>query len=102
MANRRRKRYTQGAAEDLAALRPFDRNPILDSIDEQLTFQPLQETRNKKVLIGLVPRWEYVPPPRELRVGKYRVFYDVDETTSVVVIRAVREKPADKRTEDIR
>ena len=53
------------------------------------------------MLLGLVPPWEYVPPLHELRVGKYRVFYGVDETTSVVVIRAVREKPADKRTEDI-
>jgi len=85
----------------LAALRPFDRNPVLDAIDEQLTFQPLQEMRNKKVLLGLVPPWEYVLPVRELRVGDYRVFYDVDETTNVVVVRAVREKPADKRTEEI-
>ena len=41
------------------------------------------------------------PPIWELRVGAYRVFYDVDEDLNVVYVRAVREKPPDKRTEDI-
>jgi mRNA-degrading endonuclease RelE of RelBE toxin-antitoxin system len=105
MAGRKRTgyeiRYTQLAAEHLSALRPYDRNPILDAIDKQLTFQPLEETRNKKVLVGLVPPWEHVLPVRELRVGDHRVFYDVDEATKTVFICAVREKPAGKRTEDI-
>ena len=37
----------------------------------------------------------------ELRVGGYRVFYDVDEDQKEVYVRAVREKPPDKRTEEI-
>lgn len=105
MGEEARKAYAieiaEGAAEDLAALRPFYRRPILKSIDEQLPHRPLEETRNKKVLVGLVPPWDHVPPLRELRVGEYRIFYDVDETDDVVTIRAVRKKSADKRTEDL-
>jgi mRNA-degrading endonuclease RelE of RelBE toxin-antitoxin system len=94
-------RYTTGAAEDLAELRAYIRGPILDAIDEQLTFEPEVRTRNKQPLVDLVPPWEFVPPLRELRVGSYRVFYDVDEAEPIVVVRAIREKPPEKRTEDI-
>ena len=37
----------------------------------------------------------------ELRVGAYRVFYDVDDDENKVYVRAVRKKPPYKRTEDI-
>jgi len=94
-------RYTTGAAEDLAELRAYTRGPILDAIDEQLTFEPEAQTRNKQPLEDLAPPWEFIPPLRELRVGSYRVFYDVDEGERVVAVRAVREKPPEKRTEDI-
>ncbi len=59
------------------------------------------ETRNKKKLVGLVPPWEHVEPVWELRVGEFRVFYDVDEVEARVVVRAVRRKPPHKATEEI-
>jgi mRNA-degrading endonuclease RelE of RelBE toxin-antitoxin system len=93
--------YAEGVAEDLAGLRPFERAQILDSIESQLTFEPTQETRNKKRLVGLIPPWDQEEPVWELRVGEYRIFYDVDETASVVVIRAIRYKPPHKTTEEI-
>jgi mRNA-degrading endonuclease RelE of RelBE toxin-antitoxin system len=40
-------------------------------------------------------------PMWELRIGKYRVFYDVNEEEQCVVIRAVREKPPHQTTEDV-
>ena len=40
-------------------------------------------------------------PVWELRVHEYRIFYNVDETASEVVIRAVRRKPSHKTTEEI-
>lgn len=40
-------------------------------------------------------------PVWELRVGEYRVFYDVDEATAIVYIRAIRHKPPHKTTEEI-
>jgi hypothetical protein len=53
------------------------------------------------ILVGLVPPWEHIEPVWELRVGEYRVFYDVNEETAVVMIRAIRHKPPHKTTEEI-
>ena len=75
-----------------------DRSQILDEIDIQLTHEPVRETRNRKVLVGLVPPWEHVPPVWELRIGDYRVFYDVHEKEKMVMVRAIRHKPPHKTT----
>lgn len=93
--------YATGVAQDLAALRAFDRTRILDEIEEQLTDQPTRETRNKKLLPGLKPPWDQELPVWELRVGEYRVFYDVRETEHIVTVRAIRRKPLHATTEDI-
>lgn len=93
--------YTEDVAEDLKALRAADRKRILDKIDEQLVHNPSQETRNKKMVVGLKPPWEHEEPVWELRVGKQRVFDDVDEPKKVVVIRAIREKPPHQTSEEI-
>lgn len=93
--------YTEGVAGDLADLRAYERAQILDRIEEQLTHEPTRQTRNKKILMGLVPPWEYVEPVGELRVGRYRVFYDVDEASVVVAVRAIRYKPPHKTTGEI-
>lgn len=93
--------YTEGVAEDLKDLRAHDRKRILDKIDEQLTSNPTEETRNKKILLSLKPPWEHEEPVRELRIGKHRVFYDVDEQEQRVIIRAIREKPPHQTTEEI-
>ncbi len=42
-----------------------------------------------------------VPPIWELRVGDWRVFYDVEEKAGKVFVRAVRHKPPHKTTEEI-
>ena len=94
-------KYAEGVAADLANVLAHERARILDSIEEQLTYEPTRRTRNRKILVGLVPPWEHVEPIWELRVGEYRVFYDVDEEASVVTIRAVRHKPPHKTTEEI-
>ena len=89
------------AAEELAAIRPYVRSVIVETIIEQLTFQPTTETKNKKKLAGVEPPWKHLLPLRQLRIGEYRVFYDVEETEGVVNVHAVRFKPANKTTEDI-
>jgi mRNA-degrading endonuclease RelE of RelBE toxin-antitoxin system len=94
-------RFATTVATDLAALRPFDRTQVLDAIDRQLKYQPLEETRNKKVLVGLIPPWAFVAPLRQLRVKRYRVFYDADPAEQTVNVRAVREKRPGEQTEDI-
>ena len=93
--------YAEGVADDLASMRPFDRKQILDRIEEQLTHQPTMKTRNKKILVGLTPPWEHQPPVWELRIGGYRVFYDVDEPDCRVTVRAVRRRPPHATTEEI-
>ena len=93
--------YAEGVSEDLANLRAYERENILDTIEKQLLREPTRQTRNKKILVGLIPPWEHAPPVWELRIGEYRVFYDVDEEISTVTIRAIRYKPPHKTTEEI-
>ena len=89
------------AERELEQIRPFDRNLILDTIEDQLTYAPMVETRNRKMLATLMPSFEHVPPVWQLRAGDYRVFYDVDEEEKIVIVRAIRLKPAHKTTEGI-
>ncbi len=93
--------YAESVADDLSNVRTFERKRILDAIDKQLEHEPTSETRNKKILKGLIPPWEHIPPVWELRIGEYRVFYDVNQESLLVMIRAIRHKPSHKRTEEI-
>ena len=93
--------YAESVAEDMVAVRVFERRQILDQIDSQLVYQPTQETRNRKIVRGLKPPWEHLEPIWELRVGEYRVFYDVDEVGQRVIVRAVRRKVPHRTTEEM-
>ena len=56
---------------------------VLDTVDEQLTHQPV-ETKNRK------PMRPNPLAPWELRIGKLRVYYDVEEEPEwAVYVRAV-------------
>ena len=87
------------AYDELQAIRVFYRRKILDAIDLQLSQEPTVETRNRKALIGLQAHFEHAVPLWELRVGEFRVYYDVDEGGQKVIIRAVRQKPPHSTTE---
>ncbi|MFN8455678.1 MAG: type II toxin-antitoxin system RelE/ParE family toxin [Anaerolineae bacterium] len=78
--------YTPEAIEDLKLFRKYEQQSIFDQIDEQLLYEPTIETRSRK---RLRPNnvAEY-----ELRIGKFRVFYDVDEPTKIVKIEAIGHK----------
>lgn len=93
--------FSAGVEKDLKRLRAFDRKLILDAIAEQLAAEPNRETRRRKLLARLIPPFEAVPPIWELRVGQYRVFYDVDQDGGKVLVRAVRRKPGRRTTEEI-
>jgi hypothetical protein len=54
--------YAEGVADDLAEPRAYERAQILDSIEAQLRHEPTRQTRNKKILVGLIPPWEHVEP----------------------------------------
>lgn len=94
-------RFARGAEGDLKKLSAFHRGTVLDAIARHLSIEPTSPSRNRKLLIGLVPPWTAEPPIWELRVGDYRIFYDVADEAKIVYIRAIRKKPAGRRTEEI-
>lgn len=77
---------TSKAQAHLKALRKRDQQILVDAIAVQLTDQPAQPTRNRK------PLEENVLAPWELRVGNFRVFYDVKPGEELVVVVAVGHK----------
>ena len=89
------------AIEELESLRAFDQRRIVAEIREQLGDQPGVPTRRRKCLIDLTPSFEHELPVWELRVGAFRVFYDVAEEERQVHIRAVRRKEPRQQTEEI-
>ncbi len=93
--------FAEDVAADLARIRVVDVSRILDRIDEQLMHEPTRQTRHRKLLVGLRTPWQHEAPTWELRIGKHRVFYDVDEEARRVTVRAVREKPPHKTTDAI-
>ena len=92
---------TDFAYDELQAIKPFYRKQIVDAIDQQLVHEPAIETKNRKILIGLQPDFEHEIPVWELRVGEYRVYYDVSDELMTVDIRAIRQKPPHTATERI-
>ena len=92
--------FAPSVAEDLSEVRAFDRAPIMNAIEELLTHEPTVPTRHRKLLPDLESSFEGVPPIWELRVGEFRVFYDVAEEEKKVYVRAVRRKPPHKTTEE--
>ncbi len=76
----------QRARENIRALRKRDQQILYDAIAVQLVDQPDYPTRNRKLLE------ENALAPWELRVGDFRVFYDVDREAEQVVVLAVGEK----------
>jgi mRNA-degrading endonuclease RelE of RelBE toxin-antitoxin system len=76
--------YSPDAEDHLRVLTARQRAIVLDTVDEQLAYQPTVETRNRK------PMRPNPLAPWELRIGNLRVYYDVEEEPEpVVYIRAV-------------
>jgi mRNA-degrading endonuclease RelE of RelBE toxin-antitoxin system len=82
---------TESAAEQLRRLNARKRSLALDAIETQLMYEPLVETRNRKLLRPnpLAP-WE-------LRVGDLRIFYEVTGgPPATVYILAIGEKEGNR------
>src|SRR5947208_16189006 len=94
-------RIAPSALEELKAVKVFYRRQIVDAIDQQLSHQPTVTTRNRKMLPVSEASFAFEPPLWELRIGGFRVFYDVDEHQQTVYVRAVREKPPHAVTEEV-
>jgi len=79
--------YSPDAEEHLRTLTARQQAVVLDTVDRQLTHQPMVETQNRK------PMRPNPVAPWELRIGNLRVYYDVgDEPEAVVYVRAVGVK----------
>jgi mRNA-degrading endonuclease RelE of RelBE toxin-antitoxin system len=96
-----RLRFARDVVADLKKLTAYHRRLVLDAIEEQLGTEPTRPTRNRKVLVNLVPPWTAEPPIWELRVGEHRIFYDVSEAERIGYVRAIRRKPPGRTTEEI-
>jgi mRNA-degrading endonuclease RelE of RelBE toxin-antitoxin system len=94
-------RFAVDVIKDLKKLSAYRRNLVIEAIETQLVHEPISPARNRKLLVNLIPPWDAMPPIWELRVGEYRVFYDVSEEEKTVYVRAIRRKPSGKRTEEI-
>lgn len=74
---------TEEASEDLRCLKKFEQRLILEAIELQLAAEPLFETRHRKPLRpNELSTWE-------LRIGAFRVFYDVEPASRLVRVKAV-------------
>ena len=79
-------KITNDAYIDLQWFRKHDRVKVLDSIKNQLTTQPATETTNRKILrSNSLATWE-------LRVGVFRVFYNLEDDSKTVIIVAIGQK----------
>jgi len=82
--------FTSQAELDLDWFRKNEQNEIVDAIEVQLQHQPTVETHNRfQLRPNQTAEWE-------LRIGKFRVFYDVDVQAQVVSIEAVGFKIGSK------
>src|SRR3989337_892980 len=75
--------FAPGAREDLKTLRKVEQVEVLTGIETQLRHEPTVGTRNRKRLEpNEVAKWE-------LRIGRVRGFYEVEEQVKVVRIEAI-------------
>jgi hypothetical protein len=107
-------RWAEGAREDMKRmkLRAYEVGQIVDSVDGQLSHEPDQQTKHKKIIRpGEQLPFEHGEPVWQLSVGDFRIFYDITkssdenpmpkDTEGLVSIRAVRRKPSHKTTKEI-
>jgi mRNA-degrading endonuclease RelE of RelBE toxin-antitoxin system len=83
-------RYSHEAIERLEKLRVFDRTAILDQIEQVLSVNPtvVSKARVKRLR-------EPAPTQFRLRVGDFRVFYDVEEAAVLIVQILSKQDTAD-------
>jgi|SRR5437660_429530 len=78
--------YTDSALEDISTFRKSEQATIFDRVDEQLIYQPALITRNqKRMRPNETAEWE-------LRIGDFRVLYDIDFDDEKVEIKVVGQK----------
>ncbi len=77
---------TEDAKTDLSFFKAYERKIILTAIKEELSYEPLKETRNRKKLR------DNPVAPWELRCENYRIFYEVNNDVITVAVISARVK----------
>jgi mRNA-degrading endonuclease RelE of RelBE toxin-antitoxin system len=78
--------YTARAVQDLRFFRKSEQKAILQGIEVQLCYEPLSVNRNRKRMrANPIGEWE-------LRLGDFRVIYNVEESVEIVEIQRIGEK----------
>jgi len=79
--------YTVEAEDDLAYFRAREQRIILAGIERQLRYEPTVETKNRfRRRFPDIAEWE-------LRIGEFRVYYDVEKAVRVVSVERIGQKP---------
>lgn len=82
--------FTLDATDDMRLLRKYEQRQIIEAVQAQLRYRPTEETHNRKRLRpNQLAEWE-------LRIGRLRVFYDVDAQAHRVKIEAVGRKQGNR------
>src|SRR5207245_10711746 len=78
--------FTTVALQDRRVFRKGERTRSIEAIEEQFSHEPNHETRNRKRLRpNQTAEWV-------LRVDRFRVFYDIEESAHLVKVEAVGYK----------
>ena len=81
-------KYSDEAVEQLRRLRAFDRATVLDNIEQMLRVNPTTESKARVKKLRQPAPTEY-----RLRVGEFRVYYDVSSQT-VHIIQVLSKEEA--------
>lgn len=76
--------YAEVAADEIEGLRVFDQRKIIKAIEQHLRYRPWRVSQTRIKLM--------VPPfgsQYRLRVGDFRIYYDVDEAARRVTVLRV-------------
>ncbi|MFY9824800.1 MAG: type II toxin-antitoxin system RelE/ParE family toxin [Thermoanaerobaculia bacterium] len=79
-------RFVDSALEDLEFLKKFEQRSVISDIEQHLSTEPATPTRKRKPLRpNALATWE-------LRLGAFRVFYEVDSGAMIVWVMAIGRK----------
>jgi mRNA interferase RelE/StbE len=88
-------RYASEAVADLRAMRTFDQRIVLNGIELHLLHQPKIVSKSR-IKLMLQPFWSQY----RLRVGDFRIYYDVNDDERVVNVLRVLMKTTDQTPEE--
>ncbi len=83
--------FAESVKAQLKGFSARERSIVIEAIEEQLVYEPLVETRNRKLMRpNPIAPWE-------LRIGNLRVFYEIaDDEADVVRILAIGRKEGNR------